>query len=132
MDIIKHPMASIAALSDGKHSTAAFEKLGLESEVRPIPLYELNKDGTPRDWAAEPKHLRADVTSERLMLVFDIFLIAIPAVLIIKIILCLIAYGIDKWKRNISIETVSPLSVFLVKFNEQVRQIDRGSRYPNM
>jgi hypothetical protein len=76
--------------------------------------------GDQRRWLPEPQELEIDAKSRRLLTAFDAFLIAIPILLMVKIVLCMVASVIDRKHQDASIDAVSNLTIFLVKFNSQV------------
>lgn len=69
----------------------------------------------------KPQELRRDTRTEKFLVAYDCFLCAIPTILIVKTILCIVASRIDKAHKNIYIDSVSRLTIFLVNFNGQVR-----------
>lgn len=52
--------------------------------------------------------------------IYDSFLIAIAVVLLVKTSLCVYAYNKDKYSRGLSLDAVSRMTVYLIRFNEQV------------
>lgn len=71
-------------------------------------------------WESDPRHLREDPRWELFFDVYDSFLIVITLVLLAKTSLCVYAYNKDKWARGIYLDTVSMLTLNLIRFNEQV------------
>src|ERR1700712_4346604 len=100
----------------GELSGTPSEKTGPNTRVHEV--YENEEKGEiPTHLLAGPQELRADTKTEKFMLAYDCFLCAIPIVLIVKIILCIVASRIDKAHQNIYIDSVSQLTIFLVNFN---------------
>lgn len=118
MDILKRPLESVAALSDGRHASTAFEKIGLQDTVQSLP--DSQADTSHNTGVADPRPLEPDSKAAMISLAYDIFLMAIPLFLLTKASLCVVAYNIDLWTRNADITLVSKLTIFLVNFNSQV------------
>lgn len=93
-----------------------------ESHARIQEVYEMGeKVEMPTNTLSEPQELRADAKTEKFLVAYDCSLCAIPIVLIVKTILCIVASRIDKDNQNIYIDSVSQLAIFLVSFNGQVK-----------
>jgi hypothetical protein len=80
--------------------------------------------GDHQHLVADPQKLRANTSTERMMIAFDVFLALIPIVLVVKAILVIIAAQKDRWHRNVDIGSVTELTTFLIKFNGQVSAHD--------
>jgi hypothetical protein len=119
---MKAPFEMFAEIGLGKHADAPFEKLHLnDKQVRVTVTDTEGSNCAPRPWLTQPKELLPDSKSERLLRAFDYFLISIPVVLIAKVILVIVASKIDESNQNVDIDAVSHLTLFLIKFNSQVR-----------
>lgn len=73
-------------------------------------------------WPTNPHHLKNETKAERMMDAFDITVIAIAVGLLVKAILCIVAYNIDRAYQGYLLDRVSLLTLTLMKVNHQVIQ----------
>jgi hypothetical protein len=78
----------------------------------------------PAQWPAEPHPLAPEPKDERWLLAYDIALCVIPFALMAKAILCIVASVIDRVHSGYAIDEVSNLTLYLIKFNQQVLDSD--------
>lgn len=116
--MVKGPSEAVLDFGFSDHSQASFEKLVLEDAG---PWRSNSSPKVAQEHLLPlPQELRPDRTTRRLATAYDSFLIAIPVILIAKIVLCIVASRIDRWHQNVDLDAVSMLTISLVKFNGQV------------
>lgn len=69
---------------------------------------------------SDPRHLAEDWKWELFFDVYDSFLVVITLVLLAKTSLCIYAWNRDKAARGLYLDTVSSMTLNLIRFNEQV------------
>ncbi len=74
----------------------------------------------PHNWPTEPESLTSTRAYDIGMNLYDVFLCALPTILIIKTSLCIVAQRIDGQLNEYTIDFVSPLTTALLFVNEQV------------
>lgn len=122
------PLLSLAAM-EKKTAAVGVAEIDAEkhdpSSLPPLPPSSLL---TPT-WSSEPHELNESPTVRILMNIYDAALCLMPLGLIIKIALCITAARIQKKSKGSSLwgADLDPLTLFLSKFNEQVR-VERRSR----
>lgn len=111
----KRPQVAVRCLDDENGEASS----GL-SDSAPTPV--------SGQWPTEPQPLTKDQYYDWLSTAYDIFLCAIPVFLAVKTTLCIVAEHLDKSHRGYSIDQLTPLTGFLIKFNEQVCFVPELSR----
>lgn len=69
---------------------------------------------------ADPRHLAEDWKWELFFDIYDSFLLVITLVLLAKTSLCIFAWKHDRNAHGIYLDTVSAMTLNLIRFNEQV------------
>lgn len=131
----------IHELTDRKDPSVNVRGVGDENrneDVHPIltqqPTAYWDSPATPQ-WPSQPGTLVEDPRWELMYDLYDSFLIVIAVVLLVKTSLCIYAFDLDKYNRAKFLDAVSPLTLKLIRFNEQVshtRVVGDGAeqRYP--
>lgn len=113
-------------LTDKSHVKPSIKEVGDDSandDFQPM----LNEQRTAyttlpptTQWPHQPATLVEDPRWELLYDLYDIFLMIVAIILIIKTSLCIYAFSIDKMFRGKYLDGVSALTLKLIEFNEQV------------
>lgn len=106
-------------MTDKKVSSITCSCLELHQTNSSVPSQK-GQAVTPGQWPIEPGSLAADRHYDILMNVYDTFLCAIPLFLIAKTSLCIFAHQLDIENRGLMVDRVSSLTIFLLRFNDQV------------
>ena len=114
-----HPSAKLESLEMNK-TAPVVSMTDLNSNCESTPLVNEGGLSTPQMWSTEPKKLAPSRIWGMTMDVYDGLLCAIPAILIVKAVLCIKAHRMERDHEGASVDLVSPLTIFLVNLNLQV------------
>jgi len=103
----------------------------MTSKAEPVTLItEINSSNNTRNetpsspalaaWPTRPKPLLLSHTEKVLRALYDIVLILMPVLLVVKTVLVIVAEHLDRFNTGISIDSASFLSRFLVGVNDQL------------
>lgn len=73
-----------------------------------------------KTWPQGPVHLTPNRLERAALILYDLGLVVVPIILIVKIILCIVFWRLDREHVNSAIDAVHPATWMLVELNEQL------------
>lgn len=109
----KDPMVDVKEVGDEVTNDDSFRMPNTNLAADPLPT-------SPSHWPAQPGTLVNDPRWALMLDIYDSFLIVVATVLLLKTSLCIYAWRKDRNFSGKELDSVSLLTINLIKFNEQV------------
>lgn len=118
----KDPTIDVKEVGDEVMNNDSFGMPQTHLAAPPLPT-------SPAYWPAQPGTLVNDPRWTLMLDIYDSFLIVVATVLLLKTSLCIYAWRKDRVFSGKELDSVSPLTINLIKFNEQASDEHRLSQY---